>query len=322
MATKPDIDKISKAMDFITMADMKKKINIQRIIMEDYDGSERDLALFLVQGFFNHMLSTSGGDMNRHGLEKSLAYSKWFATKRLSSEKDGLNGLIERGKMYLLNDAENTGWHHILEYDDVAELLASILEDKEGMTEAYDWKFIVEQLVPAAEKAEISPDIVMGASLNVKKMRGIVPAARELLRKQENEEVELEEAEETLKGWLRKAVDPNVSYTGLREELDEWRGKANKAKEPIKGYRIMMPSGNWALFIETENDRDVSMIEQALKNRVDISITGFDYLQAKAVGKSTIQPLHFEMSKVLSDHEYEMLMEGRREMLEHGSNEH
>lgn len=307
-------------MESISIADMKKEINIRRIIMGDYDGSERDLCLFLIQGFYNEMLSTSGGNMNRHGLEKAFAYSKWFATKRLSSDKDGLLGLIERGKLFMFNDAEHTGWHHILEYEDVAELLASILEDKEGMDEAYDWKFIVEQLMPAAEKAEIPANMVMEASLNVKKIRGLVPAARELLRKQEEDEIPLEEAEQTLKGWLKKTVDPNTSYTGLKEELNSWRGIVNRNKQPITGYKIMMPNGKWAVFIESENDRDMPMIEQALKNRVDIRITGFDYLQSKIVGETKIGRQTFQMEKKITDKEFELLKEALQASVKGGVN--
>lgn len=285
MPREVDLNKAIEKLQFITLTDLNQEINIGRILLDDYDGIERDLCLFLIQGYFNEILKDTG-EMNRHGREKAFAYAKWYATRRLSSEKEGLTGVIERGKLYMLNDAEKTGWHHALEYDDVAELLASILEGKEGSDEAYDWKFIVEQLMPAAEHADIPADMIMKASLNVRKIRGMVPAARELLRRQEAEDIDSQEAEDTLKDWLKKAIDPNVTSTGFREELNEWRGLSIKRQEPLIGYQIIMPDGKEMICIETENGRDSAMIEQALRNRVELKITGFDWLQYKVLGQT------------------------------------
>lgn len=285
MPRKVDLDKAIENLQFITITDLNREVNIGRILLDDYDGIERDLCLFLVQGFFNEIIKDTG-EMNRHGTEKALAYAKWYATRRLSSEKEGLSGVIERSKLYMLNDAERTGWHHALEYDDVAELLASILEGKEGSDEAYDWKFIVEQLMPAAEHADIPADMIMRASLNVRKIRGMVPAARELLKRQQNDELGMEEAENTLKGWLQKAVDQNVSSAGFKEELNEWRGLSVNRKEPIAGYRIIQPNGKPILCIELDDDGQATMIEQALRNRVNIQNTGWDWLQAKVLSQT------------------------------------
>lgn len=290
MPRKVDLDKAIEKLQFITLIDLDKKINVGRIILDDYDGIERDLCLFLVQGYFNEITKDMEG-IDRHGTEKAFAYAKWYATRRLSSEKEGLAGIVERGKLYMLNDAEKTGWHHALEYDDIAELLASILEGKEGSDEAYDWKFIVEQLMPAAEKANILAETVMKASLNVRKIRGMVPAARELLRRQQDDELDTREAENTLKSWLHKAVDPNITSSGFKEELNEWRGLSVGRKEPIRGYRIIQPSGRPILCIELDDDGQATMIEQALRNRVDIQNTGWDWLQTKVLSQTNAYKL-------------------------------
>lgn len=279
------LEEAKTKLGFISMSDMAKEINIERIIMDDYDSVERDLCIFLVQGYYNQILAENGGSLNKPGRQKAFFYAKYHATRRLSSENGGLSGLIQRSKMYMLNDAQQTGWHHALEYENVAELLASILEEKEGSDEAYDWKFIVEQLVPAAEKAGIPAGMMESASLNVKKIRGIVPAARELLERQKNNKIDPEEAEKTLHSWIKKTVDPNVTYTGLREELNKWRGLSVNRRDPIEGYKIMMPDGKFAIVIHTKDDREVSMVEQALTNRVDIKLTGFDYMQNLVMGQ-------------------------------------
>lgn len=286
MPAEVSIDVALERLQFITLEDMAVEVNLERIMLEDYDSVERDLALFLVQGYFRQFVIDAGGKLNRAGQEKALIIAKWHATRRLASESDGLSGLVERSKLFMLNDAEHTGWHHYMEYEDVAELLASILEGKEGSAEAYDWKFVVEQLLPAAQKAEIPAKWLYSASLNVKKLRGMVPAARELLKRQQENEIPSKEAEQTLKNWLGKTVDPNVSFSGLHEELNQWRGLSVNRKEPLQGHQIMMPDGNYVIVIETTSDRDVSMVEQALKNRVNLQLTGFDLLQAMVIGQT------------------------------------
>lgn len=286
MAREVNLDKIKESMEFIGLADMQIPIDANKILIDDYEGVERDLCILLVQGYFKSILSDKGNDLNKYGQIRALNYAKWYATRRLSSESGGLSGLVERSKLFMLNDAEKTGWHHDLEYNDVSELLASILEGKEGSAEAYDWKFIVEQLLPAAEHAGIPANDIMRASVNVRKIRWLVPPARELIRRQEEENMPLEEAEETLKDWIGKVVDDNVTSPAFREELNRWRGLIMNKKEPLRGYKIMQPNGKFMICIPTESDREVAMIEQALKNRVDISITGFDWLQEKVIGET------------------------------------
>ena len=284
---KSDIQKQIKNLSWITLDDVENtQIDTGRLLVSDFDNAERYLCIYLVQQYYNQILTDNNGVLNRAGKIKALAFAKFTATRRLASETDGLIGLVERAKLYLLNDAQETGWHHALEYDDVAELLSAIVEGKEGMTEAYDWKFIVEQLIPAAEKAGIPSGVLAAASENVKKMRGIVPAARELLRRTESKEIPLQEAGEQLGDWLNKVVNPNVTYAGLREDLDKWRGLSTNRDEPFKGYKIMMPNGHFLIAIETSNDKEVAIIEQALKNRVDIIMTGFDWLLKKVYGQS------------------------------------
>jgi hypothetical protein len=271
-------------LEWITVEHMDKEIDIKQIIINDHGNQEGELCIFLTQAYYTHIIEENAGKgakLNREGQERALSLAKWQTTRRVSSESDGLAGLVERAKFFMLNDAENTGWHHSLEYDDVSDLLASILEGKEGMNEAYDWRFIVEQLVPAAQQAKIPASMISMATQNVKKVRGLVPAARELLQRHERGEIEPEEAERTLQEWIKETVDDNVSYEGLREKLDHWRGVAVQRDEPFIGYKILMPNGKFMLAIPTRNDRDVAIVEQSLRNKVDIRITGMDWLEKR-----------------------------------------
>ena len=301
-----DVNDLVEKMDFISLVDMETYVPIDKMLLVDYEGAAKDLCIFLVQGNFKHIIYEAGGKMDTRGKEQALIMAKWQATKRLTTD-EGLKGLIEKGILYILEDAQKTGWHNALEYDNIAELLASMLEGKEGKDEAYDWKFIIEQLMPAAERAEIAPKDIWAASRSIKKIRGIVPAARELLDKQSRDEIDPKEAEATLKGWIAKTVDENVTYEGLREELDEWRGKSVRRGVPLIGYKIMMPEGYFMLAIPTETDRDVAIIEQALRNRVDIRLTGFDWLQGQVLGQT-------KSHRLAREHEQELVDEMRLEM--------
>lgn len=289
MINEKQVTEIVKNLGYITVANMLSAIDIDKLILNDYPNAEKDLCVYLVQGYYKKIVENTGRELTGGEKERALIYAKYSATRRLTTE---LKGLVDRSTLFILVDAQTTGWHQAMEYDDIAELLASIVEGKEGMDEAYDWKFIVEKLIPAVAAAQIPVDVIVNASLNVKKLRGLVPAARELLDKQGRDQISQDEAKETLNNWLVKAASPTVSYTELHEELNEWRNKSVKHNGPIKGYKIMMPNGKFLVAIPTESDRDLAMIEQALKNRVDICLTGFDWIQEQVLAQTKEHRLH------------------------------
>ena len=79
---------------------------------------------------------------------------------------------------------------------------------------------------------------------------------------------------------------------------------------------IMMPEGQFMFCIPTTGNRDVAMIEQALKNRVDIRITGYDWLQQKVIGDSKTYRSFIEEQ----DHYQELIKEGMEASQEGGMN--
>ena len=288
MINDEQVNKIVSSLESITVAHMLLPIDINRLILNDYPNAERDLCIYLVQGYYKKFEENAGRPLRSSEKERALIYAKYDATRRLTTE---LKGLIDRSTLYILVDAQTTGWHQAMEYDNIVELLSSILEGKEGLEEAYDWKFIVEKLIPAACAAQIPVNVVVNASLNVKKLRGMVPAARELLSKQELEQITPEEAKETLHDWLTKTASPTVSYAEFHEELNGWRNKSARQKEIIQGYKFIMPDGKSMMVIPLDSDRDMTMIEQALKNRVEFHLTGFDWIQNQVLPQTKEQRL-------------------------------
>lgn len=289
MINDEQVNKIVKSLENITVAHMLLPIDINKLMLDDYPNAEKDLCIYLVQGYYKKFEKSVGRALKQSERERALIYAKYDATRRLTTE---LKGLVDRSTLYILVDAQTTGWHQAMEYENIVELLASILEGKEGMEEAYDWKFIVEKLMPAVMAAQIPVDTVVNASLNIKKLRGLVPAARELLNKQELNQISPEQAKETLNDWLTKTASPNVSYAELHEELNEWRNKDAKQRGVIEGYKVIMPNGKSIMIIPLDSDRDMAMIEQALKNKVSFDFTGFDWIQQQVLPISKEQRLH------------------------------
>lgn len=280
---------IVKNLGYITVKHMSLSIDINRLFLEDYPSAEKDLCVYLVQGYYNKIAGVTGRELSTDEKERALIYAKYNATRRLTTE---LKGLVDRSTLFILVDAQTTGWHQAMEYDNIVELLSSIMEEKEGMDEAYDWRFIVEKLIPAVMQAQIPVDTIVNASLNVKKLRGLVPAARELLERQGKNEITPDEAKVVLNDWLVKTANPTISYPALHEELNDWRNKVVRQSGPLQGYKVMMPDGKILIVIQAESDREVSMVEQALKNRVDISVAGFDWIQEQVVSQMKESRLH------------------------------
>jgi hypothetical protein len=95
-------------IEWITLEHMTKGINTERLLADDYTGQERDLCIFLTQTYYHQIVEENTGgktELNRFGQEKALCLAKWQTMRRLSSERDGLAGLVERGKFFMLNDA-------------------------------------------------------------------------------------------------------------------------------------------------------------------------------------------------------------------------
>lgn len=250
-------------------------VNVDRLLLEDYPGAERDLALLLVTKFYQLNFASKFKPTDGVALrERALSYSKWYTIRRLNE----LTGLVERATLYSMDEANQTGWFHDMEYDSLEDMLSSIYEEHEGQSEAYDWKFIVEQLVPAAKEAGIPSGTLMMASLSVKKLRMVVPAARELFKKAEEGIVTEEESKETLFHWLEQIASRDVTASTFREETDKWRNRSSESTKPLHGYQFMMPDGDWWVVSIAPDNAKLATVQQALRNRVEIQTTDLGFL--------------------------------------------
>jgi len=154
------------------------------VIVDDGKESARNSFIWLVQQYFwrhpSIVKSYSDGKITKAMEQEILAHCKYMAINYLMNEWKDLG---ERTTLFALNDAQITGWHTSSRYNyqTLEELLASILEDQKSTVAISNWTFLIRELLPAAVRYGIDPDLLYGASTQHKKLRALVPAARAIL---------------------------------------------------------------------------------------------------------------------------------------------
>lgn len=265
-----DVEAVKSHVAELTLMDMKAKINTTHVLLDDYPHVHMDLSVRIVQGYYNRIVKDLGEDAEDvRLLQRALDHAKWFAINRLTTQ---FHDIIDRSTFYMLTEAEQTGWYRSdwFGHDDLQELLASIYDAaEEGSSSWYDWRFIVEQLVPACNRFGIPPGDLMSASCQIRKIRSMVKDARTILERHANKVITDEEAEAGLKFMLDLAKDPKISISKMREAVDRWQGRSIERPEPIEAHKFMIPGGNTWFVIETNSAIEETMVEQALRNRVD-----------------------------------------------------
>jgi hypothetical protein len=277
-----DVEVLKNHVDEVTLIDMAAKINTTHVLLDDYPQVHIDLSIKIVQGYYGRIIKDLGDDAARkEHKQRALDTAKWFAINRLTTQ---FHDIIDRSTFYMLTEAEQTGWYRSdwFGHDELKELLASIYDATEhGSSTWYDWRFIVEQLVPAAERFGIPPGDLMSASVQIRKIRSIVPDARNLLERHANDVVSDEEAEAGLRFMLDLAKDPKISNSLLREKIAKWQGRSFNRPDPINSHKFMIPSGHTWFIIETSSAVEESMIEQALRNRANFKLTDLGWMVDK-----------------------------------------
>ena len=259
------MNSIVNAVHDLTLADMSKEIDIGKLMVKEYPGAERDLAIYLTQQYFNEY------DVKRdvRGVrEQALSYAKYSTINRLMTE---LPDLIERSTTLMLSAAQESGWFRRLEYDNITELLASIYEEKKalGTNEWYDWRFLVERLVPMAKQMEIDVNTLISASVQHRKLRGVIPAARLCIEQYENDKIDSSKAAEDLHMLMETVADPALSTAQAQQVFDEYRGKSFGGNTPIEGETFVLPGKT--LMVISVDEKQLSMVEQALRGRVEFA---------------------------------------------------
>lgn len=268
------IDKLAvlEEVGQLTTTHMSMKINIEKLLLDDYPNAHLELAILLTQGYYNRIQQEHDGDTSPPYQARALDRAKWFTINRLTTH---FPALIERSTLFMLTDAEESGWYRSdwFGYSDLTELLSSFSDAaEEGTTTWYDWNFIVTKMLPACEMFGVPASDIMSASCQVKKLRGAVPATRDILKRNEAGALTDKQARNDLK-WLMGVVgDPQVTYSSMREEVDFYQGKLLNRVNPTAGEKYILPDGRTLFVIEVTDMIGERTIEQALNNRVNFKL--------------------------------------------------
>jgi hypothetical protein len=269
-----NIEALQEEIERLELHHMQMEIDTEKLLLDDYPDAHVHLAVRITQGFYERMLEDLPSQDYRHKM-RALAHAKWFAINRLTTQ---MKDLVDRSVVYMLAEAEESGWYRNekwLGYDNMTEFLSSFYEEaEEESSKWYDWKFIVEQVLPAAQRFGISPSEIMKASYNIKKIRGMVPTAKNLLAAHEANRVETQDAEAGLAWMIEMAADPKVTYRSMKDRLNRYEGKKIIGRpDPVVGQKYMTPDNKLLYVIEVEGNVMERVIEMALKNRVDFNLT-------------------------------------------------
>lgn len=274
-------DELEQVLEVIKISHMAIDIDVNSLLMDESHQSHVEFAVYLVQQFYKRFLIQYGEDKKMHAKSKHefelrcLDLAKWSATQRLP----GLESLSQRALVFLLDEAERTGWYHSMEYDTIEEYLASMLDAQDEDKGAfYELTFVTKTLLPAARRFQIDPGLLLGATLSARKFRASVPAAREILERQGAGIFTTEQAQESLKWLLTEAADPSVTSSQFREDVDAFRGKVVERMEPLQAEKFFLRGDETWIVVKCQTDAHTRAIEQALGKLATIEMHSLDDL--------------------------------------------
>lgn len=241
---------------------------------ENYEGVEEEFTAWLRQvareTVFDELVEKTEQDVSASA-QASAMIEHWVMARTKE-----LTQTTERAFVYQLFEADRKGWYHHLpgELDTIEELLATMFDAIEEETgKYYDYKFIVETLMPILRQAGAKPEDVWGLRYAISKARTAVPLLRELLSSiPENESPSPETGAKILE-IARKISDPNITYRPFKEEVAKERGKAVQALDPIPVEKYFMPGGEQWLLIKAPSDSYARAVELGIRGiteRIDV----------------------------------------------------
>jgi len=276
--TKDEIEAIAKE---ITSEHMQIEVNIDRLMSSDYPERAMDFYLLGVQKFYKKYMEALGKDANKEMKQRALDYSKRDTIQQLFTHWDGV---IDAAKIMSMQEAESSGWYRKdwFSYKDVQELLMSFMTDEDtSISEMFDWKNIVEKVLPMAQSFGVPPAELVKASSQRKKFRCAIPAFNFILNELEKGVITSEYAEKSFKTFLTAVGNPKVTVSEIELAQKKFRRVIVQPPEVIDAFLYLMPADTnrpyWLLI--PCNDQERAGIEQLITSRVNVKIGTINELQ-------------------------------------------
>ena len=249
----------------ITLSHMNEPIDMKERLMNHTGGNEQYLALWLVQEYFNIIDKELGKDADPRLRRRALDQSKYLAIQRLPD----LAIEIEAGHIFLLDEAERTGWFHsdFFGWDTLEEMLASQIDpDSMVKSEVSDRLFVVKTLLPAARSFGMKPNKLLAATCQVKKLRRSVPTARQILEELEMGDKKPKEAEKEIKQLIEWVADARTTYTQFETNIG--KREPPEAYRSINVFEVSLPGGEIWMVIPIKTETDKRIIDRMLNHRM------------------------------------------------------
>jgi len=242
--------------------------------METYEGAATHAIDDIQSGFFEMVY----GKSEHIDEETAEGVVKGRVLFRLAD----LDAIRQEAALLLLNDARATGWYSTVEagdqqYDNIETLIgdfqARFVENTTGSA-MYDYKFVVNQMIPMLEKLGMRPEIA-SAILTTQpldgkkggiaaKLRDAVPEMRRLFKSQ----IDDDKFKEMMVAILEDIFNPEVSRRQFKVRRDERMHKLSPNPPVVNQdsaaiYQIS--SSRFILAIDADNQAILSAVQVALR---------------------------------------------------------
>jgi hypothetical protein len=262
------------SLEFITLPHMNQEIDDDELLSTDLPGRAKLLAIRAVQAHYRGIMRQLKESEEKFYQQRALDTAKYLAISDLPK----LGDAAEDAWLFLSDEANRTGWftQDYFTYQTLDELLASTWGDEEASrSELSDRKFVVTELLPAARDMGIPAGELLSVTMQNRKMRRLVPTARQLINR---DDITPEEKKEGMDMLIGLAANPRVHYAEFDEKLDVFNGKIAKEPEVIQGAKYIVPGGDTVFFVRVQGSEQERIVELALKNRVELPLTDLTQL--------------------------------------------
>jgi len=251
---------------------------VPRWAREDYQGSEQDFTEWLREVAektrFKDTIAMAKG--SQPALARAKAELEFWVSTRTRKTKD----VADRAFILQLYEANQNGWYHHLpgELDTLDEYLSMFFDEMtEGTTIWYDYRFLIQTVMPVLKQAGAKPEDIIGISHATSKARAAVPAMKHIMNAYAGDDgiVPPQAAQEVLE-IAREISNPEVTVSKFKDDMKARRGiTPAKSLDPIPVKKYHMPKGETWLLFKAPNPAYVRAVEIALKgvtgDRVDVS---------------------------------------------------
>jgi len=233
---------------------------------ENYQGCEKEFTDWMRQvareTIFKELIHQTKSDAGATSQTEAII-EHWIMgrTKELTQT-------TERAFVFQLYEADRKGWFRYLpgELDSIEELLATMVDElEEGTSKYYDFKFIIDTIMPILRKAGAKPEDVWGLSTSISKARAAVPVIRGLLKDIPEDGQPSKKTTDAILGIAQKISNPAITFRPFREEMGKMRGRTKSTLVPIQGEKFHMPNNEQWILIKAPSETYVRAIETGLK---------------------------------------------------------